>query len=84
MKKMSFFTLGLTAIALAAVFTFTNAFSPKDALLMENVEVLAQVTPPGLGDNGALAEIRKGGEVIGFCCMPSNVRNCDEQGIPWC
>jgi len=41
MKKIKFFVLGLAVIALAAVFTSTNAFSPKDALLMENVAALA-------------------------------------------
>ena len=91
LNKILSVLITLSVVAVAAVFTFTNPPSGKDGLLMENVAALANgwdnpMDPIDGEDNknGALAEIRKDGVVIGYCCVASNVRDCDAQGIPWC
>ena len=92
MKKIKFFVLGLAVIALAAVFTSTNAFSPKDALLMENVAALANgwdnpMDPEDGGITKCSDEWKDGPNKLLVCtqggCEQKDGKSVTKKGLCW-
>ena len=81
MKKILFSMITLSIMALTAVLTFTNTYSVKDKLLMENVAALAVEQEEEDGCRGGWCSHRyPDGSLCTACCPKGQSPYCGPEG----